>query len=69
MSPVLEGFGLELDALEVVPAGKRRVVRIVRVRLRTRCSRMFMRRRASSFRVAKSTLIDVAFSLRPNTGH
>jgi ribosome maturation factor RimP len=27
--PVLEGFGLELDALEVVPAGKRRVVRIV----------------------------------------
>lgn len=29
VSPVLEGFGLELDALEVVPAGKRRVVRIV----------------------------------------
>ena len=29
MNPVLEGFGLELDALEVVPAGKRRVVRIV----------------------------------------
>jgi len=29
VSPVLEGFGLELDALEVVPAGKRRVVRLV----------------------------------------
>ncbi|GAB2597071.1 ribosome maturation factor RimP [Microlunatus antarcticus] len=29
VSPVLESFGLELDALEVVPAGKRRVVRIV----------------------------------------
>jgi ribosome maturation factor RimP len=29
VNPVLEGFGLELDALEVVPAGKRRVVRIV----------------------------------------
>ena len=29
VTPVLEGFGLELDALEVVPAGKRRVVRIV----------------------------------------
>jgi ribosome maturation factor RimP len=29
VSPVLEGFGLELDALEVVPAGKRRVIRIV----------------------------------------
>ncbi|MGI3780485.1 MAG: ribosome maturation factor RimP [Janthinobacterium lividum] len=29
VSPVLEGYGLELDALEVVPAGKRRVVRIV----------------------------------------
>jgi len=27
--PVLEGYGLELDALEVMPAGKRRVVRIV----------------------------------------
>jgi ribosome maturation factor RimP len=29
VNPVLESFGLELDALEVVPAGKRRVVRIV----------------------------------------
>ncbi|SDU84526.1 ribosome maturation factor RimP [Microlunatus sagamiharensis] len=29
VGPVLEGFGLELDALEVVPAGKRRVVRLV----------------------------------------
>ena len=29
MTPVLEGYGLELDALEVVPAGRRRVVRIV----------------------------------------
>ena len=29
VGPVLESFGLELDALEVVPAGKRRVVRIV----------------------------------------
>ena len=29
VSPVLQSFGLELDALEVVPAGKRRVVRIV----------------------------------------
>ncbi|SEQ13741.1 ribosome maturation factor RimP [Microlunatus flavus] len=29
VAPVLEEFGLELDALEVVPAGKRRVVRIV----------------------------------------
>jgi ribosome maturation factor RimP len=29
VNPVLAGFGLELDALEVVPAGKRRVVRIV----------------------------------------
>ena len=29
VGPLLEGFGLELDALEVVPAGKRRVVRIV----------------------------------------
>lgn len=29
VAPVLEGFGLELDALEVVPAGKRRVVRLV----------------------------------------
>lgn len=29
VAPVLEGFGLELDALEIVPAGKRRVVRLV----------------------------------------
>lgn len=29
VNPVLESFGLELDALEVVPAGKRRVIRIV----------------------------------------
>jgi ribosome maturation factor RimP len=29
VTPVLEGFGLELDALEVLPAGRRRVVRIV----------------------------------------
>lgn len=29
VTPVLEGYGLELDALEVVPAGRRRVVRIV----------------------------------------
>lgn len=29
VNPVLEGFGLELDALEVVPAGKRRVIRLV----------------------------------------
>ena len=29
VSPVLEGFGLELDALEVLPAGRRRVVRLV----------------------------------------
>ncbi|MGI3781982.1 MAG: ribosome maturation factor RimP, partial [Janthinobacterium lividum] len=27
--PVLGDYGLELDALEVMPAGKRRVVRIV----------------------------------------
>ena len=29
VTPVLEEFGLELDALEVLPAGRRRVVRIV----------------------------------------
>ena len=29
MTPVLEDFGLELDALEVLPGGRRRVVRIV----------------------------------------
>ena len=29
VTPVLEGYGLELDALEVLPAGKRRVVRLV----------------------------------------
>ena len=29
VTPVLEDYGLELDALEVVPAGKRRVVRLV----------------------------------------
>ena len=29
VTPVLEDFGLELDALEVLPAGRRRVVRIV----------------------------------------
>ena len=29
VTPVLESYGLELDALEVLPAGKRRLVRIV----------------------------------------
>lgn len=29
VGPILESFGLELDGLEVVPAGRRRVVRVV----------------------------------------